>query len=207
MHLRAQFGVERRQRFIQQQNLWPHYQAARQRHTLPLTAGHLVRHPLAKSAQLYQLQRFFDAGFNVAAPDARDFQAIADIVGHAEMREHGIALKYHINRALVRRNPGHILPVDQYLPFGRQFKSRDHPQQRRFTAARWTKQHKKLASHNIQRDIVHRNHLAETLGHIANLNNRFGRFGHGLMAFGNRLRALNFQRSGGQNNGQDYQHG
>ena len=53
LHLRTQFGVERRQGFIEQQHLWPHHQTAREGNTLALPARHLVRHPVFKSAQFH----------------------------------------------------------------------------------------------------------------------------------------------------------
>ena len=179
LHLRAQFGVERGQRFVEEQHLRPHDEATRQRDALALAARHLVGHPVFEAAELYQLKRFGNAILDLAAAHARDLEAVGDIVGDAHVRKDGIALEHHVHRPLVWRDTGHILPVDQDMALGRQFEAGDHAQQRRLAAARRAEQHEELACHDVEADVIDRGHLAEAFGDILDLDDRLGRVGHG----------------------------
>ena len=61
LHLLAQLLVERRQRLVEQQHLWPHHQGAGQRDALALAAGQLVSAALSQPAQRDLRQRLVDA--------------------------------------------------------------------------------------------------------------------------------------------------
>ena len=62
LHLRTQLLVQRAHRFVEQQQLRPLGQRTRQRHTLTLAAGQLVRLALGVLAHLHQLEHFGHAG-------------------------------------------------------------------------------------------------------------------------------------------------
>ena len=57
----AQLLVERAERLVEQQQLRPLDQRARERHALPLAAGELVRLALGELAELHQLEHLGDA--------------------------------------------------------------------------------------------------------------------------------------------------
>ena len=203
--MRTQFCIKRGERLIQQQHLGSHYKAARKCHALTLATRHLIGHPVFKPAKLYQFKRFGNAVAGLRLRYARYPQAIAHIVGHVHMRKHGVALEHHVHGPLVRRDKAHILSVDDDLPFGWHFEPGNHPKQRGFATARWPKQNEKFPSANIEADIVHRSHFAETFGHVADFNDGLFAFGHKdlplLMGFSDALHALIFQRDEGQGNG------
>ncbi len=66
LHFFAQLGVQRRQRFVEQQQARPVDQRAGDRHALALAAGKLCRHAPALVRQAYVLQGLFDAGVDLA---------------------------------------------------------------------------------------------------------------------------------------------
>jgi hypothetical protein len=96
------------------------------------------------------------------------------------VREDGIALEHHVHWPLVWGNARHILPVDQDRAFGGQLEPRDHPEQGGLAAPRRPQQDKELSGQNVEADIVDRRNLAEALGYVLDLDDRFlGRVGHG----------------------------
>ncbi len=111
---------------------------------MALTAGELVRHTRTIARQLHQTQGFFHPPGNLLAGDTFHFQTIGDIVRNRHMREYGIGLEHHIDRALVGGHAFHILPIDQQLTFAGHFKARDHAQQRGLATAAGTQQGKEF---------------------------------------------------------------
>lgn len=185
--------------------LGPHDKASRKGDALALTTRHLVRHAVFEPAKLYKLKCFGDAVAGFALRYSGYAQAVAHIVGHVHMREHGVALKHHVHWPLIWRDEAHILTVDKDLSLGRHFETSDHPQQGRLAAARGAKQHKKLTCQNIKADIVDSRNLSKTFGHVAYLDNGLFGFSHMemllLMGLRDALHALIFQRDEGQEDG------
>ena len=60
-HGLAQFGVERRERLVEQQDLRLLHQRTRERHALALTARQLIRHARGKVAELHEVEGFLHA--------------------------------------------------------------------------------------------------------------------------------------------------
>ncbi len=144
LHAIAQLLVQRAHRLIQQQQLRPLGQAARQRHPLPLAAGKLVR--LAPGVLLHVHQRqHFRHPFGDFRP--RHFvllQAEGDVLLYRHMREQRVRLKHHVDRPLVRRHVRHILPIEHDLPFRGLFEAGQHAQQGGFAAAGRAEQRKRF---------------------------------------------------------------
>ena len=134
-HRLAQLGVECRQGLIQQQHARPLGERPRKRHPLPLAAGKLVRLAIAQPVQLHECQHFLHPAGAFRAAHAVQLQAIADIVGHAHVREHRIALKNRVHRPAVWRNSGHVHAIDGDAAFARRFESGQHAQQCRLARA------------------------------------------------------------------------
>ena len=145
LHLRPQFGIERGQRLVEQQHLGTHHQAAGEGDALALPARHLVRLAILESTQADQLERLAHPLVTLGPPDPGDLEAITDVFDHVHVREHRVGLEHHVDRALVGRDSGHVLPIDQDLAFGRQFEPGDHPQQGGLAAARGPQQHEEFA--------------------------------------------------------------
>ena len=175
LHGLAQLGIEGGQRLVQQQHLGPFDQRPRQRHTLALATGKLVRHARPIAVQLDQFQGLWDPLGHLPRADTLDLQAIGDILEDRHVREHGVGLEHHIDRAPVRRHRGHVLAIDQDLAFAGHLEAGDHAQKRGFAASRWPEQSKEFALANLEVHLVHRRDIAaEAFGNAFDGNDRIG---------------------------------
>ena len=161
--LLAQLLVQRTQGLVQQQQLGPLGQAARQRHTLLLTARELVRLAPGVGRELHQRQHLVHALLDLCLGQAFALEAEGDVLPDVQVREQGIALEHHVHRPVVGR-PGHqVLAAEQDAPGGRLLEAGQHAQQRRLAAARTAQQRKNLALADGQRDLVNRHSIVEAL--------------------------------------------
>ncbi len=86
-HLQAQIFVERRQRFVQQQDARIGDQCARQGNALLLAARELRRQAVGERLQMHLLQQFARAGMSIGLRCAAHFERKRNIIQHATMRE------------------------------------------------------------------------------------------------------------------------
>ena len=166
-HGLAQFGVERRERLVEQQNLRLFHQSAGKRHALALAARQLIRHARGKVAELHEVKRLLHAPVPLGLGHAVDLETIGDVVGDRHMRKDGIRLEHHVHGAPVGRDLRHVLPVDHDVAFRRHFEAGKHAQQRRLAAARGPEQGEELSRHDVEADIVHPDRCAPPLRDIA----------------------------------------
>nr|WP_052292524.1 hypothetical protein [Laribacter hongkongensis] len=106
--LAADGGIQRRQRFIQQQGLRAEGQRPGQCHSLLLAAGHLARQAVDVRRQADQLQHFQRGLASCRLGHAAHLQAVGDVFGHGQVREQGVVLEHHADFALVHRHVGEI---------------------------------------------------------------------------------------------------
>ena len=100
----AQLLVERAERFVEQQQLWPLGQGAGQGHALALAARQLVRLALAIVLQLDQRQQFGDAVGDLGLGQVVALEAIGDVLLHVHVREQRIGLEHHVDGPVVGRH-------------------------------------------------------------------------------------------------------
>ncbi len=156
----AQFGVERRQRFVKQQHFRPSGQRARQRHALLLPAGKLVDGAIRQRAEIHQRQHFFDARFTFAARHALHLQAILDVLRHVHIGKQRVVLEHHADVALLDRQCGDVAIVKPDLAaLVAAFQPADDAQRGGFAAAGRPEQHQGFAGVNgeierVQRDVL-----------------------------------------------------
>ena len=174
-HGLAQFGIERRQRLVEQEHLRLLHQRARERNALALAARQLVGHARGQMTELDEIERLLHAPVALGLRHAVDLEAVGDIVGDRHMRKHGIGLKHHVHGAFVGRNLGHVLAVDQHVTLGRHFEAGEHAQQRGLAATGRSEQRKELAGRDVEADIVHGDRRAPALGDIAEADDRLER--------------------------------
>jgi hypothetical protein len=122
-HVIAQLCVQCRQRFIKQQNLGPLHEGSRQGHALALAAGHLIGLTFGEVGELYHLQGFCRSACGFIGWNTRYTQAIGDVVFHCHVGEHGVGLKHHVCRALVRWRQRHVLAPYNDLALGWRFQA------------------------------------------------------------------------------------
>ncbi len=120
------------------------------------------------------LQRLGDAGSNLLRRLALAAQAVADVARHIHMREQGIGLEHHVHRPAVRRNPAHVLAVDQEAAFIRRLEARQHAHQGGLAAARAAQQGEQLTTPNLEIDTVDRDDGAEALADARDGDDRIG---------------------------------
>ena len=88
------------------------------------------------------------------------------------MREEGVALEHRVDGTLIRRQFRNVLARKQDLAFGRLRKAGNDAQQGGLAATRWPQQGHKLATLDVQTDIVeHHLVVVKALGDVLHLNN------------------------------------
>ena len=109
LHGFAQLFVQRRKRFVHQQDARFEDDRARQRDALALTAGQLRDPPILITAKLHQIEHLADPLATFHAADTAQLQRIGDVFPDAHMRKEGVILEDHADIALVRRQVYHLL--------------------------------------------------------------------------------------------------
>ena len=165
LHVTAQLFVQRRHRFIQQQQLGLVDDGARQGHALLLAARHFIGAARAITGQAHGFQRPVNRAGDrrTRQPWPLLAQAIGDIVKHAQMRKQRIMLKHHVDRAAIGRQIVDPHPVQQHIARGWHLKPRQHPQGGGLAAPRRAEKRQKLAPADRQADIAGRHNLTEQL--------------------------------------------
>ncbi|MNQ83025.1 hypothetical protein D3C85_980950 [compost metagenome] len=159
-HGLAQLEVQRRKRFVEQQDLGMRRQCTSEGDTLLLTARQLRRLAVGKALHLHQ-------GEHLAHPFGhlrfvQDFahrvglKAEGQVLGDGHVREQRVMLEHRVDRALEGRAVGDVFAVEQNFAFGREFEPGDHPQERGFAAARRAEKGEELVVANVQVDAFER---------------------------------------------------
>ena len=112
-HMLAQEGIERRQRLIEQQDLRPGDQRARQRDALLLAARHLRRQALGETAHLDEVKELARPLAPLGFGRAADLKAVGDVVDGRHMRKERVVLEHHRRSARARRRVGDVAIADQ----------------------------------------------------------------------------------------------
>jgi hypothetical protein len=86
-HMFAQERIKRRKRLVEQKNLRPRDEGARQRHALLLTAGQLRRQPIGKVAHPDELQELARAPAPLDLARPANLKAVGDVVDRRHMRK------------------------------------------------------------------------------------------------------------------------
>ena len=165
-HLDAQLRVKVRERLVKHQQLRLDDQRARQRHALPLTAGHLAREAVFKALKVDDLEHFHDFLLDGFLVHLAHLEAEGHVVKHGQMREERIALENKAEVALMQRNIRIVLAVEDDLAVHRVGKARNQAQAGRLAAAGGTQQADKLALLHADVEILEDNVLIVSGGDI-----------------------------------------
>jgi hypothetical protein len=158
--LRAQTGVQRAERLVEQHHGGLRSQCPGHGHSLLLAAGQLGGHPAAEPGQPDQFEQL---GHPVASPH-RPGQPETDVAGHGEVREQRTLLRHHTDPPALRRNvdtrAGHPSPAEQDLPLGGRVKAGEHPKQRGLAAARRAEHGGQRPGRHVQVQVIEHHLLA-----------------------------------------------
>ena len=149
-HLHAELGVEIRQRLVEQKHLRLADDRPAERDALPLAAGELARSAVEQRFDREDLGRFADAAFDLRPRRAAHLQAERHVLLHRHVRVEGVVLEHHGDVAVAGRDVVHEPVADVDLAAGDFLEPGDHPQRRRFAAARRADQHDELAVGDLE---------------------------------------------------------
>ena len=134
-HLGAQFRVEVRQRFVEQEHFRFADDGAAERDTLALTAGKSLRLTGEVIGDAEDGSRLFHALVDDLLGNFAQFQAERHVVVHGHVRIQSVVLEHHCDVAVFRNDVVDQFAVDVQFALRNLFKARDHTQRSRLTAA------------------------------------------------------------------------
>ena len=138
-------GVDRPQRFIQEQDAGFGGQSAGNRHPLTLPAGELMRKSLLQFLKAEQFQQFCDARFGVGGFPFLNLQSKGNVLEHSHVLEQRVILKNKTDVPLLDFDIVDPLPAHEDVAVGGHFQSSNQAQHSRFAAAARPKQRQQLA--------------------------------------------------------------
>ena len=134
-HLHAQSGIEVRQWFVQQEYARFGDQRTANRHTLTLSAGKRFWFTLQQVCQLQNFRNLVHALVHHLFFRSGQFEAERHVFRDGQMGIQRVGLKDHAYTTFGGRNVVHPGLPDKQVTTGDGFKSGDHTQQGRLTAA------------------------------------------------------------------------
>ena len=165
LHFQAQVGVERGERFIEQQQTGPVDQRPGQRHTLLLSSADLPGKVPGEAFHADFFQGLVDPRGHLSAGTAPHPQAIGHVVKDAHVGKKRVALEDGMDGTAMGRHGIETLAVKQNASRGRFFKTRQNAQQCGFAGAALAQQSKKLALLYVERNGCEHGVLAEALAY------------------------------------------
>src|SRR5450830_1028946 len=168
----AYLGVQRAERFVEQQYARLDGQGAGQRDTLALSARQLRRITVGQPIQLYQLQQILDLAadlvFRRTLAARLHAQTKGHVFKHGHVLEQRVMLKHETHLALTHVARRCIFRIQQDLTTVRMFQASNNAQQGSLAATRRAQQCRQFTAGKIERDIVESDEVAETLVDIFN---------------------------------------
>ena len=125
----ADLGVERTERFVQEQHLRVHRESAGERHALALPAGELTGVTGLEAGEADDLEQVVDLLLDLRLGSLADLQPETDVVPHGEVLERGVVLEHEPDAATLGRHTGDVLPLDRDGAGVRLIEARDGPKQ------------------------------------------------------------------------------
>ena len=165
-HAAAQVGVEVGERFVEKQHFRLQDERAREGDALLLPAGDLIDVALAKAGEVNECQGFFNAHAAFFARHVEHFQAVADVVGNAHVREERVGLEDDADVALLDGGFGDVFAVNVDLAAGRAFETGDEAEDGGFAAAGGAKQGGHGAALDGKIEMVDDHGFAEGFGDV-----------------------------------------
>ena len=166
-HGDAELCVEVRQRLVEQEHLRVAHDGAAHGDALALAAGELARIAREIGLQAEDVGRLGDALLDQLLVDPPELQREAHVVGDRHVRIERVVLEHHRDVALFRRHVVDDALADQDVALRNLLEPGDHPEQRRFSAARRPDEDDELAVGDIDVDAVYDFHRAKGFADLA----------------------------------------
>ena len=154
-HLRAQFGVEVRQRLVEQKHFRIAHDAAAERDALLLAAGQLLRLARQQFVQAEHARGAVDRGLDLGFGGLLVAQAEGEIVVDAHVLIERVVLEHHRDVAVARRQIVDDPVADPDVAAGDVLEPRDHAQRRRLAAAGRADQRHELLVGDLEIDVLY----------------------------------------------------
>ena len=161
-------GVQRRQRFIQQQQTGIGGNRTRQRDALLLAAGQLGGVFAALFGQADQFQQLGHTGLDFGFAAAGILQTERNVLFNRQVGEQRVGLEHNAKIPHRRGQVRHVLAVLNNSAACLQVKPGNGAQQGGFATARRAKETNKFALVDVQRDVFQRQKIAKGFPQVSN---------------------------------------
>jgi hypothetical protein len=165
-HEVTEFGVERAERLVHQEDFRPPHDGAAERDTLAVAAGEPGDRLVEDVIDPQEPRRLLHTPLDFSARRSLCFQREADVLAHVHVRIKGEELKDESDVPLRGAPESHVLAVEQDLSGGRQLQAGDHAQRRRLAAAGRPEHDEELAVRDGEVGILHRDEIGELLAEM-----------------------------------------
>ena len=155
----ADFGVQRTERFVEQQHLRVDRQRARERHALTLATGKLTGITALESPEPHHLEQVVHLLGDLGLRSAPYSQAEGHVIADGQMLEGGVMLEHEADIAPLWRYPRDVATVDRDGPAVGLIEAGDRAQQRRLARTAWPQQCCQRAGGHVEVDIVQRDEI------------------------------------------------
>src|SRR6266852_3398064 len=152
-HLGSHRRVERAERFVEEQDPRPDAEGAGEGDPLLLPARKLARQPILLPPKVHQVDHFRDAYPGEILGNPASPQAVANVVRNGEVGKQGEGLVDDSDPPALRRQPAHLLAVDEDLPRLGGELAQDAAEQGGLPAARRTQDRGQLAVLESERHV------------------------------------------------------
>jgi hypothetical protein len=174
LHLLAELEVESTQRLVQQEDARLVHQGPGQGHPLPLAARQLLRLAPFEPHQADHAQGLGRPLTALPGRDPLDHQPVLDVLAHRHVGEQGVVLEHRVDVALVGRQVGDVLALEEDPPGGRKLEAGHQAQAGGLPGARWPEDGEELSFPDREVDAVDGRHASEALGHRPQLHGGHG---------------------------------
>ena len=185
LHLFAQLGIERPERFIEQQHLRVVDQRPGQGHALPLATAELVGLAMPEAAQANRLEHLVGPRAPRRLAHLLHLQPVLHVLQHGHVRKQGVVLEHGVDIAIERCQPGDIATLQEDGACRRALEAGDHSQHGGLAAAGRAEQREELAFADAEIDRIDRDDFvlagAERLAQADELNGGWSEVRHGLV--------------------------
>ena len=176
-HILAQFEVESRKRFVEEQEFRTVDKRPCYRHALFLSAADCVGHTRAVPFEADDFEHFFDLFCNLVFGHTRGSRAEGDVVPNTHMREEGVVLENRVDFALVRRKVRNIDRIEKHFAAFGVFEAARDSEHCGFAATARTEKREHLSATNAEAHVLYDVHVSviffnifklEKLAHFSN---------------------------------------
>ena len=159
-HLNAQLGVEVGKRFVHKEDLGLTNDGATERNALSLTAGKSLGLTVEEMLDIEDAGSFLNALVDLGLGGLAELKTESHVVIYGHVRIQGVVLEYHGDVAILGSYVVNEFVADVKLAVGDLFKTSDHAQGGRFSAAGRTYENDEFLIFDVQAEIAYSSYAA-----------------------------------------------